>query len=262
MAFTCNDLRLGGTLAGTGITGGTSINSTALEVDDWSGILGNPGLAYTPFESAGRPGAWIVGDGLPRARLLNLNMRFTRFGPVNSALTEPTPQEQLVANTDIFLALLRAPQYLEIDLPDLTSRFTQVVALDPSFMVQPELQRTLSVPLFSTMSNWKAGGNQSTDTIAAPDTLVVGGNVNVYDAVLVFSGDGTFTNSTAGWSLTIAGSTGPVTVDLGARTVVQAGIPADNLLTRTDASWGWFLPGSNTVTSSVSVGVTWRSQFA
>lgn len=260
MSFTCNDLRLGGTLSATGITGGTSINDTALSVQDWSGLLGNPGLAYTPFEVSGRPGAFLVGDGLPRARLMNLNMQITRWGPTDFGLVEPTEEEQLVANTDTFLALLQAPQYLELDMPDLTKRFVQVTSIDPSFIDQPRRMRAISVPLQGS-AYWRAGGNQSTDTISGADSLVTGGTVNVYDAVLVFSGDGTFTHSTLGWTLEIAGSGGPVTVDLGNRTVTEGGNPAEELLIRNNANWGWFTPGTNSVTSDVSVSVTWRDAF-
>jgi hypothetical protein len=128
-------------------------------------------------------------------------------------------------------------------------------------VTQPIKVRRLSVPLWSPNPYWRAGGTQSTDTISGADTLAVAGNVSVYDAVLVFSGDGAFTNSTAGWTLTIAGSVSPVTVDLGQRTVTQAGSPADQLLTPTDRSWGWFRPGNNSVTSSVSTTVTWRNSF-
>jgi hypothetical protein len=77
----------------------------------------------------------------------------------------------------------------------------------------------------------------------------------------VFAGDGTFTHSTLGWTLTITGSASAVTVDLGARTVTQAGVPADQLLTRNTRDWGWFTPGSNAVTSTVSVVWTWRPQY-
>lgn len=261
MSPTCNDLRLGGTLGATGITGGTSINNTALMVDDWSGLLGNAGLAYTPFEVTGRPGAFLVGDGLPRARLLNLNMRISRWGPTNYGLVEPTEAEQLVANTDSFLALLQASQYLELDMPDLTKRFMQVTSLDPSFVAQPSRSRLISVPLQGS-SYWRAGGNQSTDTISGADSLVTAGTASVYDAVLVFSGDGTITHNTLGWSLEIDGSAGAVTVDLGNRTVTQAGIPAEHLLIISDANWGWFTPAANSVTSDVSIGVTWRDSFA
>jgi len=258
----CDDLRLGGTLTAAGITGGTSINSTALGVADWSGLFGHSGLSLTSNEVSGRPGGWLTGDGLGKPRQPLLNMQITRMG-INGGQTSATPQEQLWANTDVFLTKLAAPvgNYLEVDLPDGTSRFLHVTAWDAASIAQPRTVRRMSVPLYSAGSYWKAGGQESTDTIAGADAVVVGGGVSVYDPILVFAGDGTFTNSTAGWSITITGSTGAVTVNCGARTVTQAGIPADQLLTVTDREWGWFVVGSNTVTANVSVVITWRNQW-
>jgi hypothetical protein len=260
---TCSDLRLGGTLSATGIAGGTSINDYALSISDWSSILGSPGMSGGTVQVTGRPGGYVAGDRLGLPRFPTLNMTITDLNHTGG-LTAPTSPEQKQDNTDEFLALVTAPNgnYLEVDMPDATSRFIYVYGFSPAAMRQPRRQRSISVPLESPMTFWKEGGNQSTDTISGADTLVNGGNREVYDAVLVFASDGTFTHSGLGWDLTITGSTGAVTVDLGARTVTMGGNPADNLLTRTDRKWGWFLPGNNSVTSTVSVGVTWRSSWA
>lgn len=261
MAFECDDLRLGGTLSATGITGGLSINSTAIEVVDWSNVLGWPGVAGEVIQVNGRPGGQLTGDLLARPRFFNLNLRFTRFGPVDFTLVEPTPQEQLVANTDDFLTLLTTPnQLLELDMPDGSSRFLRASALDPTSIIQPRRERSANFAMVGS-HYWRAGGNQSTDTINGADTMVVGGNAPVYDAVLVFSGDGTFTHNTLDWELEITGSTSAVTVDLGNRTVTQAGSPAPNLLRRDRRDWGWFVPGNNSVTTDISVGVTWRNAY-
>jgi len=257
----CNDLRLGGTLTGTGITGGTSINSAALEVVDWTGVYGYPGVAGNIAQVSGRPGGIISGDMLGRPRFLDLAIRATRSGP-NFTLTAPTTPEQLVDNTDTFLGLLTVPEtYLELDMPDSTTRFLSVTALDPFSIAQPKRERTMTVPLIGDWPYWREGGNQQSDTIGGADSVVIGGNADVYDAVMVFAGDGTFTNSTAGWSITITGSAGAVTVDLGNRTVTEGGNPALNRLRRTRRDWGWFNVGSNTVTTSVSTVITWRTQW-
>lgn len=258
----CNDLRLGGTLSATGITGGTSINSYAIAVTDWSQLLGTPGLAASIQQVSNRPGGFVAGDQLPQTRLPILSLEMTEYDAAGG-LTAPTPPEQKMDNTDQLLALLGNPSgnYLEVDMPDLTSRFLYVYNLDPAPISQPRKRRTIRVPLTSPMPYWKEGGNQSTDTITGADTLVNGGNANVYDAVLTFSGDGTFTHSGLAWSITIAGSSGAVTVDLGNRTVTQAGIPAENLMRHTDDYWGYFTPGNNAVTANVSVGVTWRPSW-
>ena len=256
----CDDLRLGGTLSGSGITGGTSINSAALEVVSWSDVYGYPGVAGEVNQVSGRPGGYLSGDLLGRPRFLNLSLRATRSN-ASGGLTEPTAAEQLVANTDLFLGLLQPNAYLELDMPDLTTRFLTVTPLDAFPISQPKTERTWTVPLIGGWPYWHEGGTQSSDTVSGADTVTIGGNTSVYDAVLVFAGDGTFTNTTNGWSIQVTGSAGAVTVDLGNRTVTEGGNPAANRIRRTDRDWGWFTVGSNTVTSNVSVGLTWRNQW-
>lgn len=263
----CDDLRLGGTLSGTGITGGVSINGTAYTVTDWSSILGLSGVSSSSQQVFGRPGGYVAGDQLGLSYVFNLNLAMLDRN-TSGGLTEPTAEEQLQANTDLFLGMLASatPQYLEVDMPDSTTRFRRVQNFAPAPIRQPRQLRTISAPLEDQWPYWHEGGNESTDTINGADTLVVGGNVSVHDAVLVFSGNGIFTHSTLGWAMEIVGASGAVTVDIGNRTVTQASLPADNLLRLTPASghgreWGWFTVGNNSVTSTVSVGVTWRNQW-
>lgn len=255
----CNDLRLGGTLSASGITGGTSINSTALLVTDWSPLFGTAGITGSALEVSGRPGVLFGGDLLGRGRFFNLPMAITRYGP-NFTLTAPDHDEQLVDNTDLFLKLATTPStYLEVDMPDGTSRFLRVTNLDPGYLSQATRVRKISIPFVADWPYWRVGGQESTDTIASADTITVGGTKPVYDPVLVFAGDGTF--EADDWEIEVTGSSGAVTVDLGARTVTQAGVSASNLIRRTSRDWGWFDVGSNSVTSDVQVVVTWRDQF-
>lgn len=257
--MSCDDLLIGGTLSGSGITGGMSINGTALSVADWSDILGHAGYRKTPIAVSGRPGARVVGEGLPKPRFFTLNLNVGRLD-ANGTLVGNTPDEQLLENTDAFLAAVADPagKYLEIVLADTTKRFLYIYSPDPGSVFQPRRNRQIRVPVVADWGYWRASP-ASTDTLSGADTAVVGGTVNVYDPVFVFAGDGTL--STSEWSLTIAGSSGAVTVDVGARTVTEAGNRADELLTITDRRWAWFTPGNNSVNASVSVGATWRSQW-
>jgi hypothetical protein len=179
-------------------------------------------------------------------------------------LTEPTRYEQKVVNTDVFLGLITDPdgQYLELDMPDGSLRFIHVRNLGPAPIIQPRRSRTIRVPLVSTFSYWKAGGQESTQIIDGVDLMAFAGNREVYDAVLVFAGDGTFTHDDLGWSIEVTGSGAPVTVDLGARTVTEGAAIARNRIRRDSRKWGWFVPGANNVTTDVSVVVTWRSSRA
>lgn len=263
----CDDLRLGGTLSSSGITGGVSINGTAYSVTDWSGIFGTAGVSAEQVQVFGRPGAFTTGDLLGLPYSFNLDLAILEYN-TSGGLTSPTFAEQKQANTDVFLALLasQTPQYLEVDMPDASKRFRRVANLFPAPLSQPRDLRTISAPMSDNWPYWHVGGNESTDTINGADTIVVGGNVNVYDAVLVFSGNGTFTHSTLGWAIEVTGASGAVTVDLGNRTVTEGGNPAPNRIRRTTVAnqgriWGWFTVGNNSVTSTVSVGVTWRNQY-
>ncbi len=189
-------------------------------------------------------------------------MILTKWGPSGvGSLIEPDANQQLVQNTDDFLSFLSDPagNYLELDLPDLTQRFIHVRALDPASIAQ-RVRRRLGVPLFAEWPYWYVGGQERTQTISGADVMTFAGGVSVHDAVIVFAGDGTFTHSGLGWTLEISGSSAAVTVDIGARSIVQAGLPAPGLLIRNNRDWGWFTAGSNAVTSNVSCVVTWRDQ--
>lgn len=260
---TCDDLRLGGTLSATGITGGTSINNTGIGVEDWSRLLGTAGISGQSVEVFGRPGAYLAGDRLGNPRFPTLNMQITGWDTMGGTQWIGT---QLQDNTDAFMALLTNPagNYLEVDMPDATSRFLYVYNLDPAPINQPRRVRTISAPLYSPMPYWKEGGNQDTDTINGADTLVVGGNREVYDFTMVFAGDGTVTHNTEGWTIEVTGSSGAVTVDLGASpiSVTEGGTPANNLIRRNNRKWGWLTVGNNSITTDVSVVFTWRSSWA
>lgn len=258
----CTGIRLGGTLSTSGITGGTNINDFAYAVEDWSTLLGTGGLSASIQVVNNRPGGFVAGDrlGMPRFPTLNLTILDRN---ATGGLTEPTPAEQKEANTDALLALLANPggNYLEVDMADGTSRFIYYYNLDPALISQPRQKRTLRVPLTSPYAYWKEGGNEVSTAISGAGTVTVGGNAPVYDAVLTFAGDGTFTHSGLGWDIEVTGSTGSVIVNLGARTATTGGNPADNLVKPSSRNWGWFLPGSNSVTSDVAVTVVHRASW-
>ena len=171
-------------------------------------------------------------------------------------------------NTDTFLQLLsqRDGTYLEVVLPDLSTRFTHVVSVAPGPIIQPAGIRSAILPLTAPWGTWWEGGQESTQAVSGASAVVVGGTQPVYDAIIEFSGDGTFEHTVLGWEITITGSSGAVTVDLGNRTVTEGGLPATALMTRVPVVgdgrvWGWFTQGSNSVTSTVATTVTWRDQW-
>lgn len=263
----CNDLRIGGTLSGTGISGGTSINSTALHVEDWAPLFGSPGITGTPFEIAGAPGMMLGGDLLGKPRFPSLVMRVTRWAATGiGSLVESDEAEQLQANTDLFLDLASDPEtYIEVDMPDGTSRFLQVTSLDAGQATDWRQTRLLTIPFVSHHPWWRAGGNQSSDTLTgANDTLTVAGRKRIYDAVLTASTDMTVTHNDLGWTLEITGSSNPVTIDCGARprTVIENSVAATNRIRRSSRDWAYFDPGANDITVSAgNLGVAYRASY-
>jgi hypothetical protein len=263
----CDDLLLGGTLSSAGITGNVSINNTAMSVADWSSLFGTVGMSGSLAEVYGRPGSYMAGDRLPRSRFSTLSVNIHRYPADIENCT--TSDLALMENTDDFLQLLsnRNGTYLEVVMPDASRRFTHVVNLDPAPMLQPTAFRRFNVPLVSQWGHWHQGGTESSQVVSGATSLVVGGTQTIYDAVLTFSANGTFTHSGLGWAIQITGAGGgPVVVHLGQRTVTLSGNPATNRMRRTTVEgdgriWGWFNTGSNSVTSTVSVTVTWRNQW-
>jgi len=265
----CDDLRLGGTLSSSGITGATSINSTALHIYDWRGLFGTPGINAANLEVNGIPGAMLAGDQLGSPRLFNLNVSATRYGPTGiGSLVEASEAEQVEANTDDFLDLVTTPEtYLEVELADGSKRYLTVTNLDPAYTNYHQLTRRWTIPLASDWPYWRQSAS-TTETVSGATSFTVAGKKTVYDATLVFAGDGTFTHSDLGWAIEVTGSSNPVTVKLGPppRTVVESGSPALNRIRRTVVEgmgriWGWFPTGINNVTSTVSVDVTYRPQW-
>lgn len=84
----------------------------------------------------------------------------------------------------------------------------------------------------------------------SPPTYTPGGNAPVTDAVLTFTGGSParLTNNTTGDWVELSSATPAVTVDVGARTVVQSGSSALDLFTRNRRRWMTFVPGSNSLT--------------
>jgi hypothetical protein len=256
----CDDLRIGGTLSASGISGGVSINNAGIAVMDWSGIFGHVGYSSFAARVAGRPGVTLVGDALPKERYLTLNLAMTQKARTGGPV-EPSLGAYLWENTDTVLGYLADPVgfYLEVDDPLSTTRFVFCNAPDPALIDLFREERRTSIPIVCSEPYWKVGGQESTNTGTGAGTITNTGNATVYDAILDFAGAGAYTNSTAGWTLTVSAA---CVLDLGNRTIQVAGVNSDNLLTgRTDQAWGWFLPGANTITRSATVTTTFRSQY-
>ena len=264
----CDDIKIGGTLGAMSITGGQSIANEGIAVDAYGGLYGPPRQRGQISDVSGQAGGTSTSteERLPAARLFNLPIILGDVNPATGLADGGfTPAEWTAINQDTVDEIIhsRTGFLIEHIRCDGTHRFLKAFQNgQPLVNVRGILERLMLLQCVAPYPYWRSTLTSS-DTIAGADTLTVAGAAPVYDATIVFSGDGTFTNSDTGQSITVAGSSGPVTVHCGdGRTVTQAGVPARNLATPNDDEWMRFDPGTVNVTSTVSCDVSWRSAWS
>jgi len=262
----CLDLRIGGTLSSSGITGGQTIQVPAHGPRSYTGLLGHPGFQNSGVRTIGRPGVYIPATNFAQERLATLDLLITGNPLPGETISDDGACWELDQNTDRVLAYMADPDgfYLERDLADGSSRFLQLRALSSFPIATPAVfTRTLTAVLTGVYPWWRAGGAQSSNVISGATTVNNPGTASVQDLVLSFAGDAILTNSTTGQSLEIDGSSGTVTVDVLAGSITQGGNPADNLLVaQSDYELFRLDPGDNSVSRvGANVTITWRAAY-
>lgn len=260
----CDDLKLGGTLGSSSITGGVSVSNEGIAVEDYAGLYGAPRQRGVVAEVSGRAGAVLssVDNRLPAARLFNLPFWILDRNPATGLLDGDSPGEWVDANQDTIDRLIHARSGFLIERVrcDGTRRYLHAFQNGQATVRVRGRWRLNIIPCVAPFPYWRTVAAVGPQTISGATTISINdGSMPVYDPVLVFSGDGTFTNSDTGQAITVAGSSGAVTVRCGDQpSVTQAGVPARNLVTTNDDEWMRFDRGTVNVTSTVSVDVSWR----
>lgn len=268
MTVTCSGLRIGGSISGSSLTGGTVIGGSDFGITSWGGQLGHPG------RKGGNVGI-LNGDGTRRTpnktsqeRFLTLNVAvWDRTADGGLGLSR---QATLESNIDTLLALVDGGVdetcIVEHERADGFVRWIEGEVVDafelspgPLFS-NPHAAYSAAVILRCAHPYWQSERLFS-ETILGSDGVVVEGNKRVTNMTLVFSGDGILTHVPSGDTVEIDGSSGAVTVDVGAGTVLQAGLPADGLLIPSNDPWQTWNPGPFTLSATVSTVVSWRSQW-
>lgn len=264
----CDDIKIGGALGDNAITGGTSIANEGIAVEAYGGLYGPPRQRGLISDISGQAGGQSTSseERLPAARLFNLPIIIGDVNPATGLADGGfTTAEWTARNQDTVDSIIhsRSGFLIEHIRCDGTSRFLRALQNgQPIVNVRGLIERLMLVQCQAEFPYWRSTLT-TTDTIAGADTLSIAGSAPVYDATLVFAGDGTFTNSDTGQAITVAGSSGAVTVRTGdGRTVTQAGVPARNLVTVSDDEWMRFDVGTVNVTATVSVGVSWRTAWS
>lgn len=114
----------------------------------------------------------------------------------------------------------------------------------------------------SPATEWSQIGSDQYGPFGDTRLIVNPGTAAVWNAQLVFAGDGSLTNSTTGQVVTVAGSSGAVTVEVLTGSTTQGGVDADGLAVANTSQIMRFEPGTNNVTAAgTTVTVKWRPGY-
>lgn len=273
--MTCDRIRFGGSISGSTLSGGTVVEGTALALQDGhAGLIGHPGFRVQDQARLGMDGDWYLPDKSYNSRIMTLSIAAWDRDATGTITAAGGRCEELEDNIDTLLELLDGDGgrfIIERDMTDGTTRWIraqvsgQVTATTGPVFGESTSAYTLIIPLRCPYPLWQSE-TQHSQAVSGADTIVNAGNARIANAILAFSGDGTFTNSDgdedgASYDLVVSGSVATVTVDVGEATVTQSGSSADNLLTPDKPWWLRLGKGTTNVTSTVSVTVTYRDHW-
>lgn len=262
---TCSRLRLGGTLSGSTITGGTSIQNDRMFAITYAGLLGHPG----------RRGANVTVpylDGqLRRTRKRSLPRTITLTVEVmdRNATGGITTSRgvQWEANMDLLLQLvdgLGESVLLERDMSDGSTRFLECEIIVP-FQFVDGMRTSSHVSYIGAMQlechhpYWQS---ETLTTTAIGTTFTPGGNATLFNQVFSVATSGTIIHTQSTDSFTITAGSFPVLIDSGKRQITQGGVDASNRVTMNAASWMRFPSGTSaTFTGTATGSVLHRSQW-
>jgi hypothetical protein len=132
-----------------------------------------------------------------------------------------------------------------------------VFTIQPAPVITEGKHRLISQTLEASYPYWREDV-LLTDTVSGADTITNPGTAEIFDAILVFSGAGSFTNSTTGQVIT---TTAAAEIDVNNHLVLSGGLDVDGVAQVDGNQWMRFKKGVNTVVSTVSVDVKWRPAY-
>jgi hypothetical protein len=271
MSVNCDRIRIGGTVSGSSITGGTTIGGQDIAITSYSGLQGFPGRRGQVAETLARDGGGRPNDWDYRPRLLTLNVAAYDLGADGSfdmGITERC--EQLEANIDTLMGLVNGDTdgdvVIERDMADGSTRWISGIVLEAFDLNEGPIFGAGAAAYQATVfvrcpHPWWQSETLNTQTISGAGTVTVAGNVRLSNPVLTFAGDSVL-SMPGGVSLSVVGSSGAVVVDVGNRTVTEAGAPADSLLRPSHRYWARLDVGSNAVNrTGANIDIDWRDQW-
>ena len=264
----CSRLRLGGTISGSTLSGGTVIDAGGIAITSQSGLYQFPGFRGLNPQLLGSDGQFHRTRKPYRAKQIVLNFR--AYGRDATGTVTTTKREHLEANLEDIFELIAGDgeqAILERDMADGTIRWIQIQTLQAAAFAQSSFfnneMGAYDLPVFATAAYpfWQSE-LQTTQVIpAGADTIVNLGNARISNLNLAFAGAGSFTNDDDGDVVT---ATAAVTVDVGNKTISNGGAPTPGRMDPPNREGDWFRvgPGTTNVTAAgTTVTAIWRSHW-
>ena len=263
----CSRLRLGGSISGSTLSGGTVIDAGGIAISTRSGMYGFSGYKGQNPQLIGTDGQYHRTLKPVRAKTITLNFR--AYGRDATGVVTTSVGEHLEANMDEILALIAGAGeqvILERDMEDGSTRWIRVQPLVETLFQEGaffnDYMGSYDLPVVCTAAYpfWQSE-TENTEVIAVgSDTIVNDGNARIANAKLSFAGAGTFTNDDNDDELE---ANAACLVDVGTRQISNGGSPTPGRLEPPNrAHWLWLNAGTTNVTVTGSaVTVTYRDHW-
>jgi len=258
----CSRLRLGGSISGSTLSGGTLIDTGGIAVSSRSGLYGFSGYRGSNPQLLGSDGQYHRSGKPVRAKTLTVNLR--AYGRDATGTVVSSVGQHLETNMDDILELIAGAGeqvILERDMEDGSTRWIKVQPLVESLFSEGAYfnssMAAYELPVIFTAAYpyWQSETLHSDVIAVGSDTIVNAGNARISNATYLFAGAGTFTNDDDGDVLT---ATDACLVDVGTRQISNGGSPTPGRMDPPNRDWWMRLrPGTTNVTvtgSQVTVG--------
>lgn len=244
---------------------GVSLGTYAHMIEIVRGLDVLPGRVRTPATVAFRHGTVPTADWYYDEKILPLVITVAPWDADGDATHSVGDQGHLRDNLDALLHLFGKRSLLDVRRLIPTEESDEVMELQAYATVGRNVivdggpvHRQFAVDLILPYPMWHElpEVELSADT---SHTITTGGTAPIADMVFVLSGDGTVSDN-LGHEFSISGSTGPVTVDVGAREVYEGGELAMSLFSLDGGRDNWMEWPAQTeieVTSTVAVAVSY-----
>lgn len=257
-------LRFGGSISGSTLSGGTSVESAAIGITDWGGLWGHPGFRGVNPTLLSQDGSQFRRKPYG-PRIMTLSVAVWNRDAQGTITAPDGACEELDLNRDTLLTLVDGDggQFIiEDEQTDGDIRWIRAAVSGPANFIQGPLfggkhaAYTLLLPLMAAYPFWQS---ETLHDETVTTSLVNAGNGRIGNAVITLGGSASIANDEGDELVNLDGTA--IVVDVGARTVTQGGNPADNLLDVATGFWMRFGRGTTTLTTAGTVDVEFRDHW-